>query len=130
MIDATLKSTLVISGREFIIHAKPANEVVIKVEVFKSWVSMYEDGSKQYPIRGAVSGMDTTDDLEQAQRMFTGTIKWDGCSDLNFFPDEDGYEHFCGRKGAIALGELINQAYEIAWGMMPNSNDRELFDGH
>lgn len=55
----------------------------------------------------------TTTDFNEAESFLTGNIKWDGCSNWNFHTD-DCMKHFCGRKDAVSIGELMNHLYQIA----------------
>lgn len=74
----------------------------------------YDPPKKNFARRGAIHSLDTTYELDDAQRVFSGSIKWDGCSDIDFFPDEEGNNHFCGKQSAIDLGLLLGEAYGFA----------------
>ena len=60
-----------------------------------------------------------TEDESQAEIFLSGSIKWDGCSNLTWFPDDDGYHHFCGRKDNLRMAILINRLYAICTKFMP-----------
>jgi hypothetical protein len=61
--------------------------------------------------------------FEDAEVFLAGRIKWDGCADLNWAPDDDGYHHYCSRKQATEIGTLLHRIYELASDAMPNYED-------
>lgn len=52
---------------------------------------------------------DLTTDIEAAETIIRGSIKWDGCSDLTM-----GYMHHCGPSEVIKLGKLFEAIFEQA----------------
>jgi hypothetical protein len=93
----------------------------VDIEVFRCMSETYwEKGVdlvtpiKNYPRKGATSSMDDTQSLADAQRVLSCYVKWDGCSDIDFYPDRKGNEHFCGKKSATEIGLVIDQVYEFA----------------
>lgn len=55
-------------------------------------------------------------DLDEAKPLFTGSIKWDHCSNWDV-PRTEGCTHqfhFCGMEQAINLGKLMERLYKIA----------------
>lgn len=123
---------------EFIIRLSLANEFVVNIEAFRVVGEVHSEGGvefdpprKEYERKGATNSMDTTPNLDEAQRVIEGSIKWDGCSNLNFFPDEKGYVHFCGKNGAVVMGNLLAAMYDEAKELMgPKAvHDVELFEG-
>lgn len=60
-------------------------------------------------------------DLDKAERVIKGSIKWDGCSNWNMMPD-DTLLHFCGKEGAIGLGTLLGRLYDIAKAEIPRAD--------
>jgi hypothetical protein len=69
----------------------------------------------------------TTYSLDEAQRVVEGYIKWDGCSDITFYPDQGGNVHFCGEKSAKVIGELLRVTYQIAEGFLGDKVDKDCF---
>ena len=126
-------------GRHYVFTTEPVNEVITKVQCFA--VTHFEeihfaDDPKGKTVegpfferRGATASNDTTNLLDEAQRVFEGTIKWDGCSDIRFYPDEGGYSHYCGRPGACDLGFLMDNAYSLAKEVMGDKVYEECFEG-
>ena len=129
----TLKE-IKINHSTYIIQAELDNEdlyVNFKVfavvgECYSEMGVEYDPPKKEFIRRGSTSSMDTTFDLEEARRMLSGTVKFDGCSDLIFFPDESGYEHFCGRKSASNIGQVIDAVYSLAVVMLGSNADGDL----
>ena len=58
-------------------------------------------------------------ETKKAARMIEGSIKWDGCSNLNLYPDEECMTHFCGRESATDLGEVLGKMYDLAAEIIP-----------
>ncbi len=48
-----------------------------------------------------------------APAFWTGSVKWDGCSNWDFGTSEC-MAHFCGRKQATSIGRLMDRLYAIA----------------
>lgn len=55
-----------------------------------------------------------TDDFAKAEIFLAGDLKWDGCSNLAFYPQTNTMLHLCGVKDVTAVGELMANLYEIA----------------
>lgn len=115
----------------YILRAKPSPkmETAVDVEAFKCVGEVSEDGvaHKEYRRRGASSLKHRVRDLNDANRVFTAAIKWDGCSDINFYPDRGGNEQFCGKPCVTNIGCLLGAAYELASELMGDKVDKELF---
>ena len=62
---------------------------------------------------GASTAFPGTTDPNQAEWLVRGSIKWDGCSDLEF-NSEDCAIHLCGPTDAIEIGVLLGRVYEMA----------------
>lgn len=127
----------IISGNEYIIRVKPTtnaidedNKVyVVDVEAFNI-TGWDENNSPEYEEKNAMCGSDTTINIDKAKRILVGTIKWDGCSDINFYPDNDGCSHFCGMKSALDLGYILGALYEEAKKTMQITvSDLDMFNG-
>lgn len=73
---------------------------------FRVYELIYESEGKRFyeEKEGIIPAVDTTDDLEKAQAIFTGFVKWDGCSHFDF---GETNHHICGSESAKAWGELI-----------------------
>lgn len=72
-----------------------------------------ELGNFDYEKKGAKSSDDTTEDMEEAQTLFRGLIKWDGCSHV-YFGDEEGYIHLCGFDSWNYFYNALNRVWEYA----------------
>lgn len=106
------------------------NEVVVGVKVYRT-DGEDEDGQLSYVKVGSNGNAATTTNLEEAQRVLEGYVKWDGCSDFDFYPDHGGNEHFCGKKHAVGLGKLLDFIYDEARTMMGPETvwDVEMYEG-
>ena len=126
----------VLNGKYVIRLSTGNNGYYVEIEAFSVvGVEYSKNGVKctpknLYPKKGAIHGLDSADSLDEAQRVITGSIKWDGCSDLTFFPDENGYNHFCGKMSAVEVGELISCIYDKAMVLLGDKvHDRDLYEG-
>jgi hypothetical protein len=75
-----------------------------------------------YLRKGYTSSDDGVADYREAQPFLEGSIRFDGCSNL-YFPD-DCY-HFCGRRSAARVGQLLDLLYDLAEGLIPEWSGRE-----
>jgi hypothetical protein len=57
---------------------------------------------------------ESTNKLSEAQVFLSGSIKWDGCSNMNFDAQENCMLHFCGRSDAAKVGKLLDRLYDLA----------------
>lgn len=94
-------------------------------EVFEIVVS--GDGGNEYERKGATSGMDTTSNLDEAQPLLAGLIKWDGCSHVNF-GDEEGYVHLCGGRSWFNFLKATERIWNIAMKELPRDHSANMFD--
>lgn len=69
--------------------------------------------------RGWNSSADIVDDLALAQVYLSGSIKWDGCSNLRFDEQDDTMLHFCGKQAAVDTGTLLGRLYDMAAEIIP-----------
>jgi hypothetical protein len=74
-----------------------------------------------YERQGTNHHPDPVTDIAEAQVFLKGSIKWDGCANLDCF--DDGYIHLCGRRDAAQIGKLINQLYDLAAKLIPDWNE-------
>lgn len=90
------------------------NECIFSFTVYQavSW-SMNSKRSEWtdplFKMKEATSLQKLTEDLAKAEPMLEGIIKWDGCSEIEFFA-----AHFCNKKGATDWAELIAALYDLA----------------
>lgn len=98
--------------------------------VGEDWASD-EDTSKSgrlmYHLKGYKSSSDDTADINEAEPLLSGVVKWDGCAHLDFAPDRGGYVHVCGARDADRIGKVIRRLYDVAAEHMPGF-DREVAD--
>ena len=91
------------------------NQLMKSIHGFKVYeiIGRCEDGTLLFELKGGTGPMDQVQDLNEAEMYLNTSIKWDGCSDWNFKPDECD-KHFCGFNDADTLGQLMKRMYEIA----------------
>jgi hypothetical protein len=69
-------------------------------------------GPPEFERKDATNSLDSTTDIDEAEPYLTGSIKWDGCSDIEF-----GYHHWCGpgywQTHIELLGHLWRTAFEL-----------------
>jgi len=104
---------------ELHIRAGLVNSAVIDYEV--RGLFLHDDGNGA-PLKFRTEDGDMTIDLDRAEILVKGSIKWDGCSH-NTFGDRNGYIHACSRSEMVRFGELFNKLFEIAQELMPGNGD-------
>lgn len=80
-----------------------------------------ESGVRIYNRDGYESSPDPVEDRSAAQVMLSGSIKWDGCSDLTI---EDEPLHFCGRSDMEEFAKVLSAIYDLAAELIPSYEDR------
>lgn len=68
---------------------------------------------------GARSSPDPVYKTNEAEVFLSGSIKWDGCSNLRFDHQDRVMLHFCGKQEAMDIGILLGWLYELAAEMVP-----------
>jgi len=76
-----------------------------------------ENGTRAYNREGYTSSPDFVDDRAAAQVMLSGSIKWDGCSDITI---DDEPLHFCGRSDMQEFADLLLAIYGVASDLIPS----------
>jgi hypothetical protein len=76
-----------------------------------------ESGVRVYNRDGYESSPAPVEDRTLAQVAVSGSIKWDGCSDLNI---DDAPLHFCGRGHMEEFTALLSAIYDLASEMIPS----------
>ncbi len=80
-----------------------------------------------YEKRGATSSNDDTENLDEAQTLIRGLVKWDACSHVHF-GDETGYIHLCGGRSWFNLLQATKRVWEIALKELPQEHSKDMFD--
>lgn len=76
-----------------------------------------EDGTRMYNRDGYQSSPDPVEDRALAQVALSGSIKWDGCSDITI---DDEPLHFCGRVDVVEFAALLSAIYDLAAELIPS----------
>ena len=76
-----------------------------------------ESGVRVYNRDGYKSSPDPVEDRAAAQVAVSGSIKWDGCSDITI---DDEPLHFCGRGNAEEFAALLSAIYDMASELIPS----------
>lgn len=76
-----------------------------------------ETGARVYNRDGYQSSLDPVEDRSLAQVFLSGSIKWDGCSDMTI---DDEPLHFCGRSNAEEFAALLEAIYDLAAELIPS----------
>lgn len=87
-----------------------------------------EEGKPFFQEKEAMTSPEPTTDLNEAEVYLSGSVKWDGCSNLMFDAQNDCALHFCGKKEAIEnTGGLIAKVYDLAKEIIPawDGDDKE-----
>jgi hypothetical protein len=96
------------------------------VEFFAAEVLYLAENRRWYERKGDFSPMhDPTKELDEAQRLVEGMIKWDGCAHYNF-GDENGYLHLCGSGNADVLANTITEIHRRCGELMTEAGTNLL----
>lgn len=95
--------------------------VELKVYEISGWIE--GDTNKPiYPEKDS-NGSEQVETLDAAAVYLSGSIKWDGCSNLNFDEQDRVMLHFCSKTSATNIGVLLGRLYELAAELMPEQVD-------
>ena len=78
-----------------------------------------------YEMKGAKSSDETTKNIEEAQTLISGVVKWDGCSHYTF-GDKDGYIHLCGNQSIKNIIQAIKKIYNRSGELMERKDIDEF----
>lgn len=102
-----------------------AHDVTVRWEVYSHRLdftaregTQQDDGSCSYAYFDQAGVQHFTDDFALGEQFVSGTIKWDGCSHLNFGVD-NGYLHLCGGRHVATLAALLVHMYRLAASEVP-----------
>lgn len=101
---------------EFDIHWY-GDTIILNFDVYEV---IYQDnsGTRYYSAAGWVAlPTDTTSDISKAEKYLTGTIRFDGCTEVS----TEG-QHWCGKDGFEAQVELISYIYTRSLQLMRIEN--------
>jgi hypothetical protein len=105
---------------EFYVRMRHENEVVVAFEVHS--LQLHDDGKGRpykFEKRGATHSGEVTTDPNDSEPYVKGTIKWDGCSHVNFL----GYIHACSRQELVRFGQLFDRLFNFAMELMPGNGE-------
>lgn len=71
----------------------------------------------RYPSKTLTRSTRPVEDRGAAQVMLSGSIKWDGCSDITI---DDEPLHFCSRSGMEEFASLLSAIYDLAAELIPS----------
>lgn len=120
-----MKSELFLSGYDYSFYFLPREDSRSSVEFISYRIEGRSNGDKRLifakdelefkPLYMKVTAVsndrdDLTEDIEEAEKFITGTIKFDHCCHLNF----PSYIHYCSMEEAKDLGKLLEDVYKEA----------------
>lgn len=86
-----------------------------------------DNAGELYEKKGATSSEHWTHNIDEAQTLIKGIIKWDACSHVTF-GDEEGYIHLCGGRSWFVFQEVVKRIWEIAMKELPQEHSKDMFD--
>lgn len=95
-----------------------ANEVVMDFKVFEHAI---QGDVPEYRLKGA-PGMEFTPDLDKAEALFSGGLKWDGCINVIFDDQENCMPHFCDNPGDT-FKRIFDRLYVLGAELMGDKID-------
>lgn len=75
--------------------------------------TLQPDGSHLYSWFDKDGCQEFGSEFERGERFVEGTVKWDGCSHLNF-GDKNGYLHLCGARCFNRLTFVLTEMFKMA----------------
>jgi hypothetical protein len=96
-----------------------ATAVATPTPSFVSWrvveqIGVMDNGTVLYERAGAGSSSDLVENIDDAETLIEGSIKWDGCGNLAISPDV--MLHLCGYRSVQQFTTLLDRLYEMtAW---------------
>lgn len=75
------------------------------------------------PIYQSCLSADSRDNIENAEWVIRGSIKWDACANIEF----SNFVHLCGPIDAKNFGILMSRLFDMACEMMPAA-DKGMFE--
>lgn len=88
---------------------------------FSVYRALFDNDSPCWPEKDG--GGTYTEEIEKAERELEGYVKWDSCSNWEIDPDSPAMVHFCSKKEATRLGEMLAACYDLAPILMPHHSD-------
>ena len=92
-------------------------------EIFETWFEItydIQDNYVDFEVNFIIS-RDMDDVILEKEKYIRGTIKWDGCSHVNFGDKgDDGYLHLCGKQYWVLHNKLMEHIYDVATKNMKN----------
>lgn len=79
------------------------------------------DGETDAPLfhrKGATSGPDMVDTVEDSEPFISGSVKWDGCSNWNM--QDGGHFHECSRAGLARIGAILATCWDMTKTLCPH----------
>jgi hypothetical protein len=67
-----------------------------------------------------------TPNFAEAEILLSGSVKWDGCSNMNFDEQDRVMLHFCSKTDAANIGVLMTRLYEWAAEIIPGNTIDEV----
>lgn len=109
----------------YAVRVKATSEHIADVRVLKL-IGKDTGGTWLYQDAEADCSPTPVEDIDKAEWFLRGSVKWDGCSNLEF-NDTDVMLHFCGKKDAMNVGVLLGRVYDLAHRVIVAA-DGELFE--
>jgi hypothetical protein len=103
-----------VAGFEIVVTERRSHWIGFKV--YKV-IGRTESSVRIYNRDGYQSSPDPVEGLESAQVALSGSVKWDGCSDITI---DDEPLHFCGRSNMEEFAALLSAIYDLAAELIPS----------
>ena len=101
----------------YLIRTRLVNPYVADFEVFA--VVYEESGSSFCQRRGAITPLDATSNLDEAETIAHGDVKFDGCTNFIIQEGDDTMAHTCSLAYFRELLEAVAEARRFAAALMP-----------
>jgi hypothetical protein len=80
-----------------------------------------ENGTPLFHRKDADGYPNPVEDYQNAEPMFKGSVKWDGCSNWDFSFQEMNMFHGCSKTDLINLGLILGEAWSMTKILIPDT---------
>lgn len=101
------------------IVAKP-DEYHVEYEIYAHEGYGYNDDDVHYYHKKGADSFDPVPDYHDAEYVFKGSVKWDGCSNWDLNPIDCQF-HGCSKEHLINIGLILGEAWEWTKELIPNT---------
>lgn len=112
---------------EYVVETWQEHNTILDFKVYSvfglNWSGPNGEGGEYMLCKDNDGRTEGVTDISEASVFMSGSIRWDGCSNLRFDGQDDIMLHFCGKQSAVDVGTLLGRLYDLA------ADEIESWDG-